>query len=618
MKLTSPTQLDQVARDFRASLEGYKTTISLCGGTNCTACGCNEVLEVLKTELEARNLTYTVRLIVTGCQGLCSEAPLISINPDDVLYCNVEPGWIKRIVSDTVIEGKTIPDYCFTDPVNGTTYEKFSEIPFFSDQTRVLLANSPHIDPSDIRDYISVGGYRALAKALFEMEPGEIVDEISASGLRGRGGGGFPTGRKWASGAKAPGDHKWVICNADEGNPGAYMDGSLLESNPHLIIEGMIIGAKAVGAGAPGGGYIYVRNEYPLALSRISEAINEARRWGLLGNDILGSGLSFDIRINRGGGAFVCGESTALMASLEGKPGEPRPKYVHTVEKGYHNEPSVLNNVETWANVPGIILDGAQKYREHGTDASPGTKIFSLVGKVRHTGLVEIPMDRSVRSLVEGIGGGAPEGKKLKAVQTGGPSGGCLPVSQLDLQLDFDVLNEAGSMMGAGGIIVMDEDTCMVDIALHFIRFNTDESCGKCTPCREGLQEMERVLTHITEGKAEMDDLGHLEELGQWMIGGCLCALGATAPHPVLSTIKYFRDEYETHIKGHKCPGGVCRELIEYSVIEANCTGCGDCVTVCPTGAVSGLPDKVHKIDMLLCTKCDECYKACKFEAIGK
>jgi len=626
MKATSRDHLAEIAREIAESYGRFKTTISVCGGTGCQASGCRSVRHALEAELKKRNLTDIVRLLVTGCHGFCQQGPLILIRPGDILYCKVQPDWVPRIVEETVIHGRTIDNFLYRDPVSMIRIEKEQDIPFYAVQSKLILGDNTCLDPTDIRDYIALGGYQALAKALFDLDPEEIIEIIQASRLRGRGGGGFPTGRKWASALKAPGDHKWVICNADEGDPGAFMDESILEGNPHLVLEGMIIGARAICADAPVGstelakvgGFVYVRNEYPLALERISEAINQAREWGFLGKNILGSGFDFDIRINRGGGAFVCGESTALIASLEGKPGEPRAKYIHTVEHGYHSEPTVLNNVETWANVPGIIRHGPAKYRELGTEGSPGTKIFSLVGKVQNTGLVEIPMGTSLRRLVEDIGGGVPEKKTFKAVQTGGPSGGCLPESLLDLPVDFDALTEAGSMMGSGGIIVMDSDTCMVDVARYFVRFLESESCGKCTPCREGLREMDRILTRITEGRGESGDPAYLVELARWMEGGSLCALGTTAANPVLSTLKHFSDEYTTHITDRKCPAGVCRELTEYYVVEENCTGCTLCAKVCPTGAASGESKKAHSIDTLLCIKCNECYKACKFDAIGR
>ncbi len=618
MKVASPTQLARLKDEFSRRNAGFKCTVSVCGGTGCLASGCQAVRDALVAELKSRDLGDSVRLLVTGCHGFCQQGPLVLIRPGDILYCQVKPEWIPQIVADTVIGGKPIEEFLYWDSKAKSRIEKEKDIPFYNVQNKLLLGDNSRIDPTDIRDYIALGGYQALSKALYEMGPRAIIDEIAASGLRGRGGGGFPTGKKWASAVKAKGERKWVICNADEGDPGAFMDESILEGNPHLVAEGMIIGAFAVGAGSPGGGFVYVRNEYPLALARISEAIRQAREWGLLGDNILGSGFSFDIKINRGGGAFVCGESTALMASLEGKPGEPRAKYIHTVEHGYHNEPTVLNNVETWANVPGIVTQGAAKFRELGTERSPGTKIFSLVGKVKNTGLVEIPMGMTLRELVEDVGGGVPEKKKFKAVQTGGPSGGCLPESLMDLPVDFDALTGAGSMMGSGGIIVMDQDTCMVDVARYFIRFLESESCGKCTPCREGLREMDRLLTRITDGAAEIDDLDNLEEIARWMSGASLCALGTSAVNPVLSTLKYFRDEYMEHVADARCPAGVCRELVQYHVIEKNCTGCAACVKVCPTGAATGKLKEVHHIDTVLCIKCGECYRVCKFDAIGR
>jgi len=472
------------------------------------------------------------------------------------------------------------------------------------------------IDPTSIDDYIAIGGYTALAKVLISMEPEKIIEEIKKSGLRGRGGGGFPTGRKWEScrNAKSRDGIKYVICNADEGDPGAYMDRSLLEGNPHSVIEGMLIGAYAIGSNDS---YVYVRNEYPLAVKNLEIAIRQAEEYGLLGENILGSKFNFRIKISRGGGAFVCGESTALIASIEGKRGEPRAKYIHTVEKGLWNRPTNLNNVETWANIPLIINKGAKWYSSIGTEKSKGTKIFSLVGKINNTGLVEVPMGISLREIIYDLGGGIPKGRKFKAVQTGGPSGGCIPEELLDLTIDYEKLTEAGSMMGSGGMIVMDEDTCMVDIARYFLNFLKDESCGKCVPCREGIKRMQEILTDICEGKGKKGDIELLEELSETVKKASLCALGGTAPNPVLTTIRYFRDEYQAHIEEKRCPAGVCKELIRYSIAQEKCTGCGACQKVCPQGAILGEKKEPRTIDEGKCIKCGACLEACKkFEAV--
>jgi NADH-quinone oxidoreductase subunit F len=523
---------------------------------------------------------------------------------------------VPEILSETAIKGAIIDRLLHTDPITGNKVVHRDEIPFYRKQVRNILGNNVEISLTKIEDYIAIGGYTALAKALLEMTPEQIIDEIKRSGLRGRGGAGFPTGSKWESCRHAPGDIKYVIVNADEGDPGAYANEGLLSGNPHSVLEGLIIGAYAIGAKQ---GYVYVRNEYPLALANMTVSLNQAEQLGLLGDNILGSGFDFNVRINRGGGAFVCGESTALMASLEGKVGEPRAKYVHTVEKGLWNRPSDLNNVETWANVPLIINKGADWYRTLGTEHSKGTKIFSLVGKINNTGLVEVPMGITLREIINDIGGGIRGGKKFKAVQTGGPSGGCLPESLLDLPVDFDELSKAGSMMGSGGMIVMDETTCMVDIAKYFLTFLEEESCGKCLPCREGIKRMRQVFDEITEGRGSEKDIEFLEQISATLVDSSLCGLGQTAPNPVLTTIRYFREEYEAHIKEKRCPAGVCKALIHYYIVEEKCPGCGLCVKECPQEAITFMGKKKPVVlDESKCIKCGVCGDVCKLDAVGK
>jgi NADH-quinone oxidoreductase subunit F len=537
----------------------------------------------------------------------------VVIEPKKIFYQQVKPEDAAEIIAETVLGGKVIERLLYVDPVSGerVTYEP--DVPFYERQTRTIFGANGEINPVNIEDYIAIGGYSALSKALTKMKPQQIVEEVKKSGLRGRGGGGFPTGRKWQSCLDVKADIKYVICNADEGDPGAYQDRSLLEGNPHSVLEGMIIGAYAIGSHR---GYIYVRNEYPLAVSHARIAIEQAMDYGLLGEDILGSGFDFTVTINKGGGAFVCGESSALMASLEGKIGEPRAKYVHMSEKGLWDNPSLLNNVKTWANVPLIINKGADWYSKIGTAGSKGTMIFSLVGNINNTGLVEVPMGITLREMIYDIGGGIPNGKKFKAVQTGGPSGGCIPEQFLDTPVDFDELTKLGSMMGSGGMIVMDEDTCMVDVAKYFIEFLKGESCGKCTPCREGINRMSEILANITQGKGKMEDLDTLEDLAAVLSAGALCALGQTAANPVLSTLRYFRDEYIAHIEQKKCPAGVCRDLIKYSIDPEKCVGCLRCLRDCPTGAITGEKREVHTLNQGLCIKCGACYDVCKFDAV--
>jgi len=590
-----------------------KPYVAVCGGTGCQAYGCRKVSSALEEAIKKQALDGKIDIKYTGCHGFCEKGPLVVIHPQKVFYHGVSPEDADEIVSKTVMKGELIERLLYKDPSTGEALTHEDDIPFYKKQVRLVFGQNGQIDPRSIQDYIALGGYEGLEKALFEMSPEQVIDAVKRSGLRGRGGGGFPTGVKWESCRNAHGDIKYVICNADEGDPGAYMDRSLLEGNPHRVLEGMIIGAYAIGSHE---GYVYVRHEYPLAVENVQIAIAQAEEFGLLGNDIMGSGFDLHIKVSRGGGAFVCGESTALMASLEGRVGEPRAKHIHTVESGLRNMPSNLNNVETWANVPLIIQKGADWYASIGTENSKGTKIFSLVGKIVNTGLVEVPMGITLREIIYDIGGGIRDGKKFKAVQTGGPSGGCIPEKYLDLPVDFDRLTEVGSMMGSGGMIVMDENTCMVDVARYFLNFLKDESCGKCVPCREGIKQMLAILTDITEGRAEEGAIELLEELASVVSENSLCALGGTAPNPVLTTIKYFRDEYEAHIKDKRCPAGVCRQLISYMIDPEICTGCGRCKRACPQEAISGEKKKPHTIDQEKCIKCGACYENCKFDAI--
>lgn len=588
-------------------------TITISGGTCGEASGSLMVAEAVRKVLESRKLSDKIRVRVTGCHGFCEEEPLVVVDPANILYCRVSPDDAVEIVSETVQKGNVIEKLLYKDPVSGRSFTKEYEIPFYRAQDRILLGQNRLIDPCSIEDYIAIGGYSNLAKVLAQNAPEAVVVEITASGLRGRGGGGFPTGRKWSLCRAAAGDEKYVICNADEGDPGAYMDRSVLEGNPHLVLEGMLIGAWAIGAQQ---GYVYVRNEYPLAVENIRLAVEQARQLGLLGENILGSKLCFDVEIARGGGAFVCGESTALMASLEGKVGEPRSKDVHTTEEGLWHKPTCLNNVETWANVPLIIKNGADWFAAQGTDGSKGTKIFALTGKIKNTGLVEVPFGTPLRTIIYDIGGGAPDGSEVKAVQTGGPSGGCLPVDKFDLPVDFETLAEAGSMVGSGGMVVMDQRTCMVDVAKYFLNFLQDESCGKCVPCRVGIDRMLEIVTDISEGRGRPEQLELLEDLAETVCETSLCALGKTAPNPVLSTLRYFRDEYEAHIEDKRCPAGVCRKIIRYFIDQQKCNGCGSCMSVCPQEAISGDKKQPHIIDPQICHRCGICLDVCKQNAI--
>ena len=612
-RLNSYRELEHLRQRLREQRQNITTTVMVCGGTGCRTSNSQAVIDAVRDELSSQGLDDSVRLCVTGCHGFCEQGPVIIIEPGNIFYCHVSPEDAFEIVYQTVMKGEVIERLLYEDTVSGERFKTEAEIPFYKAQDRRILSQNRLVDPCSIEDYIVAGGYSALPRVLNGIAPEEIINEIKSAGLRGRGGGGFPTGRKWGDCMEAPSDEKYVICNADEGDPGAYMDRCVLEGNPHLVLEGMMVGARAVGAGK---GYIYVRNEYPLAVKNSRVAVEQARELGLLGDNILGSSFSFDVDIARGGGAFVCGESTALMASIEGKVGEPRAKDVHTVVDGLYHKPTTLNNVETWANVPSIILNGSSWFASKGTKGSKGTKILALTGRIRNTGLVEVALGTSIREVVFDIGGGAANGNSIKAVQTGGPSGGCLPLDKFDLAVDFDILSEAGSMVGSGGMVVMDEETCMVDVAKYFLTFLQDESCGKCVPCRLGIDRMLEIITDITEGRGRMEQLDLLEELGDTISQTALCGLGKTAPNPVLSTLRYFRPEYEAHIKEKKCPAGVCKALITYSIDPDKCTGCGVCMRGCVHGAITGQKKQPHVIDTQLCQKCGICRSECKFDAI--
>jgi len=616
-RVSSAAELEGLRKDILSRREPDKPCITLCSGTACHASGSTEVAASIEEEIKKQGLSGKVDFRRTGCHGFCEKGPIIVVHPEKICYLQIEPKDVPEIVSQTIKEKKVVERLLYTDPATNEKIIHESEIPFYKNQERIVFGSNGEIDPTNIDDYLALGGYSGLAKALSQMTPEQVLEEIKKSNLRGRGGGGFPAGRKWEECRNAPGDIKYVIVNADEGDPGAYMDRSLLEGNPHSVLEGLTIGAYAIGAHE---GYIYVRQEYPLAVENVGIAIEQAREYGFLGENILGSGFDFTIKVHRGAGAFVSGESSALMTAIEGRVGEPRPKYIHTAIKGVRDRPSCLNNVETWATVPLIISKGAEWFAGLGTEGSKGTKIFSLVGKVNNTGLVEVPMGITLRDIIYGLGGGIPGGKKFKAVQTGGPSGGCIPEEQLDMQVDFDQLAKAGSMMGSGGMIVMDEDTCMVDVARYFLDFLSDESCGKCVPCREGIRQMLKILTSITRGKGKEGDIERLEELSEVTRDASLCALGRTAANPVLSTIRYFRDEYEAHIKEKRCPAYVCKELISYYIDPEKCQGCMICFRQCPAEAIIGGKNQIHVIDQEKCTKCGTCFEVCppRFGAVSK
>ena len=602
-----------------------RSHVLICGGTGCTSSGSVKIREAMQKELDEVGLSDEVKIVPTGCFGLCANGPIMIVYPEGTFYARVTPDDVHEIVNEHLLKGRTVTRLVHKEAENAGEEEKamsLGETAFYKKQHRVALRNCGVINPENIDEYIGTNGYQALGKVLTEMTPEDVINEISASGLRGRGGGGFPTGTKWKFAAAQPAGKKYVVCNADEGDPGAFMDRSVLEGDPHAVLEAMAIAGYAIGADE---GYIYVRAEYPIAVKRLEIAIAQAHEYGLLGDNIFDTGFNFDIKLRLGAGAFVCGEETALLTSIEGNRGEPRPRPPFPAVKGLFGKPTIINNVETWANVAQIILNGADWFKSMGTERSSGTKVFALGGKIKNTGLVEVPMGTTLREVIEEIGGGIPNGKKFKAAQTGGPSGGCIPAAHFDVPIDYDNLTAIGCMMGSGGMIVLDEDDCMVDIAKFFLQFTVDESCGKCTPCRIGIRRMLEILDKITEGKATMDDLTRLEELCYYIKDNALCGLGQTAPNPVLSTLKFFREEYLAHIVDKKCVAGVCKSLLTYTVDTAKCVGCGLCMKNCPVGAITRLPDVPEgkklapvAIDPAKCIKCGVCMSNCKFKAISK
>jgi NADH:ubiquinone oxidoreductase subunit F (NADH-binding)/(2Fe-2S) ferredoxin/Pyruvate/2-oxoacid:ferredoxin oxidoreductase delta subunit len=618
-RITSPAELEKFRKEIVAKRDPDKPCIAVCTGTGCLALGAANVVTALKEEVKKQGLETKVDVRETGCPGFCERGPLMVIYPQEICYLQVQPADAEEIVSQTIVANKVIDRLLYV--VHSADKEEKivqeSKIPFYKNQMRNLIGNNIKLDPKSIDDYLAVGGYSALAKALCQETPEHVVELVKKSNLRGRGGAGFPAGLKWEFARKSPDKTKYVIVNADEGDPGAFMDRALLEGNPHSVIEGLTIGAYAIGSHE---GYIYVRQEYPLAVENAGIAIQQAQEYGFLGKNILGSGFDFTIKVHQGAGAFVCGEETALLMSLEGKPGEPRPRPPYPAVKGLWGKPTNINNVETWANIPLIVNNGADFLTSIGTEGSKGTKIFSLVGKVNNTGLVEVPMGITLRDIVYKVGGGIPGGKKFKAVQTGGPSGGCIPEQHLDIKVDFDELAKVGAIMGSGGMIVMDEDTCMVDVARYFLDFLSDESCGKCSPCREGIRQMLKILTNITEGKGREGDIELLEEISVATGDASLCALGRTAPNPVLSTIRYFRDEYEAHIREKRCPAYVCKELISYYIDPDKCKACMMCLRKCPAEAITGGKNQIHVIDQEKCTKCGTCFEVCpdRFGAVTR
>ena len=594
----------------------YSSNVLVCGGTGCTSSNSELIIERLKEEILAHGLEKEVNVIRTGCFGLCALGPIMVVYPEGAFYSMVKPDDVPEIVEEHLLKGRIVKRLLYQETVvDDNSVKSLNETTFYGKQRRIALRNCGVINPENIDEYIAVDGYQALGKVLTEMTPQQVIDVIKASGLRGRGGAGFPTGVKWGFAAANEADQKYVCCNADEGDPGAFMDRSILEGDPHVVLESMAIAGYAIGASQ---GYIYVRAEYPIAVKRLQIAIDQAHEYGLLGNDIFGTGFNFDISLRLGAGAFVCGEETALMTSIEGKRGEPRPRPPFPAVKGLFEKPTILNNVETWANITQIILNGADWFKSIGTERSSGTKVFALGGKIKHTGLVEVPMGTTLREIVEEIGGGVPNGHTFKAAQTGGPSGGCIPASEMDVKIDYDNLLAIGAMMGSGGMIIMDDTTCMVDIAKFFLEFTVDESCGKCTPCRVGTRRLLEILNKITSGNGTLEDIDRLEKLCYYLKENSLCALGQTAPNPVLSTLKYFRDEYIAHVTEKRCPAGVCKALTNYHIDPDKCRGCTLCARNCPVGAITGTVKQPHVIDTKKCIKCGACMEKCKFGAIEK